>query len=322
MKKLAIISVSGILLAFSLFAHAQYPEKPVRLLVGFVPGGGTDTSARILSEQLSTELGQAVVVENRPGASGLIAADEVANSKPDGYTLLLANMQSTVSAPHFIKKNAPEPLSKFSPVSFIGVVPNVLVISPEKHPFNNARELIDFASKNAGKLSYASSGLGGPQHLSAAQFAQTHHLTMTHVPYKGSGQAVTDLIGGLVDLNFDTLPGIISQVRAGKLKALAVTSSSRSAQLPDVPTIEEQGLPKINVAQWYGVLAPANVPAEIVKKIDSAISRSLENENVQKKLALQGLTIGDGPDSPESFKAMIAKEWVSYGDMEKAFNSQ
>jgi len=301
-------------LSSSAFAQdaTKWPERPVKLVVGFVPGGGTDVSARILSGKLSEVLGQQVVVENKPGASGLIAADQVARSDPDGYSLLLANMQSTVSAPYVIKTDI-EPLKDFTAVRYIGSVPNVLVINPNKHKYTSVKDLIDDARARPKQLMYASSGQGGPQHLSAARFSQIAGVEMEHVPYKGSGQAMTDLLGGTVDLNFDTLPGAIGQIQTEKLRPLAVTSAERSKRLPNVPTMTEAGVPGMDVVQWYAVLAPANLPKPILDKLDQALKQTLEDTSVSSKLADQGMELGGGPTSPAAFASYIEDEWAKYG---------
>ena len=293
---------------------SKWPDRPIRLVVGFVPGGGTDVSARILSARLSTLLGQQVVVENKPGASGLIAADYVVKADPDGYTLLLANMQSTVSAPYVVQSNI-DPNKDFTAVRYIGSVPNVLVVSPTKHPYTTVQNLVDDARAKPKQLLYASSGMGSPQHLSAARFSQIAGVSMEHVPYKGSGQAMTDLLGGNVDMNFDTLPGAINQIQAGKLRPLAVTSAERSKRLPDVPTLAESGIKGLDVVQWYAVLAPAKLPRPIVEKLDKALAQTLADPEVAAKLADQGMDLGGGPQTPAAFADYVRDEWSKYGKL-------
>lgn len=297
------------------FAQAKdWPQRPLRLVVGFVPGGGTDVSARILSTKLSDHLGQQVVVENKPGASGLIAADQVARAEPDGYTLLLANMQSTVAGPHLVQTNV-DSIKDFTPVRYIGSVPNVLVINPDKRDYKTVQDLINDARAHPKQLVYASSGLGGPQHLSAARFSQITGVDMEHVPYKGSGQAMTDLLGGSVDMNFDTLPGAIGQIQSGKLRPLAVTSPQRSKRLPDVPTLEEAGVKGMDILQWYAVLAPANLPKPVLEKLDQALAKTLADPEVAAKLTDQGMDVGAGPDSPAEFASYLQNEWNKYAQI-------
>jgi len=295
----------------ALSQEANWPQRPIRLVVGFVPGGGTDVSARIVSAKLSEVLNQQVVVENKPGASGLIAADYVAKADPDGYTLLLASMQTTVAAPQLMQSNI-DSIKYFTPVRYIGSVPNVLVINPARRNYATVQDLVNDARARPRQLMYASSGLGGPQHLSAARFSQIVGVEMEHVPYKGSGQAMTDLLGGVVDMNFDTLPGAIGQIQSKKLRPLAVTSTQRSKRLPDVPTLEEAGIRGMDILQWYAVLAPAELPAPILHKLDQALSRTLSDTEVAGKLSDQGMDVGDGPDTPAAFASYLQAEWNKY----------
>jgi tripartite-type tricarboxylate transporter receptor subunit TctC len=314
----ALATVS--LASWATVAHSQdeaWPQRPLRLVVGFVPGGGTDVSARILSAKLSENLGQQIVVENKPGASGLIAADQVARAEPDGYTLLLANMQSTVASPHVVQTHV-DSIKDFTPVRYLGSVPNVLVINPEKRQYTSVQDLVDDARAHPKQLVYASSGLGGPQHLSAARFSQIAGVEMEHIPYKGSGQAMTDLLGGSVDMNFDTLPGAISQIQSGKLRPLAVTSAQRSKRLPEVPTLAEAGVQGMDILQWYGVLAPANLPQPILDKLDQALAKTLADPEVAQKLADQGMDVGDGPDTPAAFAGYLRDEWEKYAQITKS----
>jgi tripartite-type tricarboxylate transporter receptor subunit TctC len=298
-------------------AAAEYPDKPIRLIVGFVPGGGTDVSARIVAQKLSTILKQQIVIENKPGASGLIAADMVSKAEPDGYTLLLANMQSSVAAPYVLPTTF-DPIKDFTPVRYIGTVPNVLVINPTRHDYKTVQDLIKAARAKPGSLTYASSGMGSPQHLTAARFSQIEKVEMVHVPYKGSGQAVADLLGGQVDLNFDTLPGVIGQIQAGKLRPLAVTSAERSPRLPDVPTLAEAGVKGVDVVQWYAVLAPGKLPAPILDRLDQALAQTLKDPEVRAKLADQGMDVGGGPDTPAAFRTYVEDEWAKYGTLTRS----
>lgn len=297
--------------------YSKWPERPIRLVVGFVPGGGTDVSARILSARLSTLLGQQVVVENKPGASGLIAADYVVKADPDGYTLLLANMQSTVAAPYVVQSNI-DPNKDFTAVRYIGSVPNVLVVNPDKHAYATVQNLVDDARAKPKQLLYASSGMGSPQHLSAARFSQIAGVSMEHVPYKGSGQAMTDLLGGNVDLNFDTLPGAINQIQAGKLRPLAVTSPERSKRLPDVPTLAESGVPGYEANVWFGIIAPAGTPPQVVDYLHKEISRVVRQPDMQARLDEMGLKPLD--ESPAQFQQLIDSEKVKWAGVIKQSN--
>lgn len=322
-KKTVCALTAAMLMALGATAHAadDFPSKPIRLVVGFVPGGGTDVSARILAQHLSGVLGEQVVVENKPGASGLIAGDMVAKAEPDGYTLLLANMQSTVSAPYVLPVSY-DPIGDVTAVRYIGSVPNVLVMNPSKNDLKSVEELISQLKAKPGHYTYASSGMGSPQHLIAARFSQLTDTKMEHVPYKGSGQAMQDLLGGQVDMNFDTLPGAIGQVKSGKLRPLAVTSAKRAAPLPDVPTLEEAGVKGMDVEQWYAVLGPAGIPADVLDKLDKAIATSLADKDVASKLAEQGMVIGGGPASPSEFQAFLKSEYEKYGRITKDLGLQ
>jgi len=312
-RKTLCTLAGGLALALGPAAHAaDFPAQPIRLVVGFVPGGGTDVSARILAQKLSDVIGQQVVVENKPGASGLIAAAMVASSPADGYTLLLANMQSTVSAPYVLPVSY-DPIKAFQAVRYIGAVPNVLVVNPAKNDLRSVSDLVAKVKASPGKYTYASSGMGSPQHLSAARFSQITGAQMEHVPYKGSGQAVADLLGGQVDMNFDTLPSVIGQIQAGKLRALAVTSAKRTPALPEVPTLAEAGVAGMDVEQWYAVLAPAGVPQDVLGRLDQGIARALGDPAVAGKLADQGMAVGGGPADPAAFQAFIEQEYGKYG---------
>ncbi|ANN67143.1 Bug family tripartite tricarboxylate transporter substrate binding protein [Bordetella bronchialis] len=318
MWKETLAALAGTLLLLQASpAAAEYPDKPIHLYVGFVPGGGTDVSARIVAQKLSTILKQQIVIENKPGASGLIAADMVAKAEPDGYTLLLANMQSTVAAPYVLPTSF-DPIKDFTPVRYIGTVPNVLVINPTRRDFKSVQDLVKAARAKPGALTYASSGMGSPQHLTAAQFSQIEKVEMVHVPYKGSGQAVADLLGGQVDLNFDTLPGVIGQIQAGKLRPLAVTGAQRSARLPDVPTLAEAGVKGVDVVQWYAVLAPGKLPKPVLDRLDAALAETLKDPSVRAKLADQGMDVGGGPDTPAAFRAYVDAEWAKYGRLTRS----
>jgi len=314
LKRILCVLAGGLALVAGGVAQASdYPSKPIRLVVGFPPGGGTDVAARIVAQRLAGVLGQQVVVENKPGASGLIASAFVADAPADGYTLLLANMQTTVASPYVLPISY-DPIKAFTAVRYIGAVPNVLVVNPDKNgDLKSVSDLIERLKANPGKYTYASSGQGSPQHLTAARFSQITGTQMEHIPYKGSGQAVADLLGGQVDMNFDTLPSVIGQIQAGKLRALAVTSEKRAPALPNVPTLAEAGVAGMDVVQWYAVLAPAGIPERALKRLDEAIGQTLADPAVSNKLADQGMAVGGGPDNPQAFQAFIEQEYGKYG---------
>jgi len=300
-------------------ARAQsWPGRPIKLIVGFAPGGGTDIVSRILATKLSEILGQQVLVENRSGAAGTIAADLVAKSAADGYTLLAGHANSNAIAPNVMTKVPFDALNDFTPITYIGYTPNVLVIHPSI-PAKSVEELVALAKSKPGVLTYASSGVGSTQHLAGALFNQISGTQMTHIPYKGSGQAVVDLVAGQVNVNFDTLPPVLEHIRAGKLRALAISSSKRMPQLPDVPTFEEKGIRGFDVTNWYSLMGPKGLPREIVSKLDDAMKKALSDADVRSKLEPQGVLIGGAP-TPEAFREFIRAENAKYAKLTRELN--
>lgn len=312
-------ALTALTLAVPLTAGAQsWPTKPIRLLVGFAPGGGTDIVARALAGKLSDALGQQVMVENRAGAAGTIAADMVAKAPADGYTLLAGHANSNAIAPHVMAKTPFDPLNDFTPITYIGYVPNVLVVNPGV-PARTVEELVALAKARPGTLTYASSGVGSTQHLAGALFNQIAGTQMNHIPYKGSGQAVIDLIAGQVNANFDTMPPVLEHIRGGKLRALAVSTPQRLAALPGVPTFEEKGIKGFDVTNWYSVMGPKGLPREIVSKLDEAMKKAMNDPEVRSKLEPQGVQFG-GPQTPEAFRDFIRAENAKYAKMVKELN--
>ena len=242
------------------------------MVVGFPPGGGTDVVARIIGAKLGELWGQTVVVDNRAGATGTIGADIVAKSAPDGYTLIMGHVNSHGIAPNLFKKLPYDAQRDFAMVAYVGYVPNVLVVHPSI-PAKNVKELIAIAKSRPGQLNYASSGVGSTQHLAGEMFKLATGVNIVHVPYKGSGPAVIDLLAGHVSMNFDTMPPVLSHIRAGKMRALALTTPKRSPTMPDVPTMMESGLTGFSMTNWYGVMAPGKTPREIVTKLNAEINK-------------------------------------------------
>ncbi len=315
----AISLLAAAALTLPLTAAAQsWPTKPIRLLVGFAPGGGTDIVMRAIAPKLGELLGQPIVVENRAGASGTIAADLVAKSPPDGYTLLAGHANSNAIAPHVLAKVPFDALNDFTPITYIGYVPNVLVVTPSL-PAKSVEELIALAKAKPGALTYASSGVGSTQHLAGALFNQITGTEMTHSPYKGSGQAVIDLVAGQVNANFDTMPPVLEQIKSGKLRALAISTPQRLTQLADVPTFDEKGIRGFDVTNWYSVMGPKAMPADMVAKIDAAIKKVLADPEVRAKLDPQGVQFG-GPRTPEAFREFIRAENAKYAKMVRDLN--
>ena len=291
-----------------------YPTKPIRLVVPFPPGGATDILARDVAQKLTESWGQAVVVDNRPGAGANIGTELVAKSAPDGYTLLMGTVGTHAINPSLYAKLPYDHVKDFAPVILVAGVPNVLVVNPAL-PVNSVAELIAYAKANPGKLNFASSGSGTSIHLSGELFKVMAGVEMVHVPYKGSAPAVQDLIGGQVQLMFDNLPPSLPQIKAGKLRALAVTSAARAPALPDVPTMAEAGLPGFEASSWFGILAPTGTPPAIVAKLNAEIAKWLATPEAKEKLAKQGANAAGG--SPEDFAKHIAAETAKWAKVVK-----
>mgnify|MGYP000667802201 CR=1 FL=1 len=294
-----------------------YPTRPVRMVVGFAPGGGTDIVARVLGAKLSEWWGQQVVIENRAGATGTIGADFVAKSQPDGYTLLMGHVNSNAIAPTLFKKLPYESPKDFAAITYVGYVPNVLTVHPSL-PVKTVKELTALAKSKPGELTCASSGTGSTQHLALEMYMTLTGVKIIHVPYKGSGQAIVDLVAGQVGMNFDTMPPVIDHIRSGRLRALAVTTPKRAAQLPDAPTLEETGLKGFEMTNWYGVVGPAAMPKDIIAKVNADLNKALQDPVVRKRLVDVGTEISGG--TPEAFDAFIRSEIVKYTKLVKAAN--
>jgi tripartite-type tricarboxylate transporter receptor subunit TctC len=271
-----------VLAGFAMTGLAQegYPNRPITLIVPSAPGGTTDFTARLIAEPLSRVLGQPVVVENKGGASGNIGGQAVALARPDGYTLLVAYSGYQVGNPHLFKKAPWDPIKDFSPVAFLTRAPQVIVATPGL-PVNDLKELTAYAKANPGKLNYASSGNGSIQHISAELLKQITGTRMAHIPYKGAGPAVQDLMAGQVDLFITTPASVVGQIKGDKLKALAVTSTTRLSALPNVATAGEQGIKNFNIDSWFALYAPAGTPPEVVKKLNAEINKILARPEVQ-----------------------------------------
>ena len=268
-------------------AAQQYPSKPVRLLVGYPAGGAVDVTSRVIAERLGAILGQQVVVDNRPGATGNIAADLLAKSPPDGYTIYMGTSINAVSVSLF--KNLPyDPVRDFAPVSLAVTTPSILVVNPSV-PARSVKELVALAKKSPGTLTYATTGAGSSPHLCAEMLSTLAGIKMLHIPYKGGAPAVTDLLGGHVDLSFSNTASVIPHMKTGRLRALAVTSPKRFFQAPEVPTMIEAGYPGFVQVAWYGVMAPAGTPAAIVSRLNAEIGKILQMPDAREILANQGL---------------------------------
>ena len=305
----------ALLLASGLFADcvlaqdaASYPGKPIRIVVPFPAGGTADILPRVLGEKLSTRFGQTITIENRAGAAGNIGAEAVFKSEPDGYTLLSAPPPPLVINPSLYAKLAFD-ASQFVPVTIIAAVPNVLLIHP-KVPVNTMAEFIAYAKANPDKLNYASQGSGTTSHLTAEMFKSMAGVRITHVPYKGTAPALTDLLGGQVDMMFDNLGVSAQHVRSGKLKALAVGSARRVSSLPNVPTVIEAGIAGFNAVTWFGVVAPPKTSPEIAAKLSAAIAETLKHPDVIKRLQdLSAEPVGSTPAETAAFMKDEAERW-------------
>lgn len=274
----------------SAFAQGKYPQRTVTLVVPTPPGGSTDFTARLIVEPLTRALGQPVIVDNRPGASGNIGNQFVARAKPDGYTLLVAYSGYQVGNPHLFKDAGWDPIKDFAPVAMVTRAPQVFAIH-HALPVNSLQELIAYAKKNPGKLNYASSGNGSIQHIAGELFKQLTGTFITHIPYRGSGPAVQDLLAGTVDLHITTPASVVSHIKSGRLRALAVTSAKRLPSLPDVPTATEAGLKGYDLDSWFALYAPAGTTAAIVQQLNAEVNKILQMPEVRKKAEDSGTSV-------------------------------
>ena len=305
--------------AAAIFAQAagaqNYPNRPLRLVVPFSAGGAADVPGRILTQKMSEALGHQVVVDNRPGAGSTIGADQVAKAPPDGYTLL------TISNTHFVsaalyKKLPYDSVSDFAPVTQVTSAPNIIVVHPSL-PAKTVKELIALAKAKPGKIDYASSGNGSTQHLTGALFTKMAGIEMTHIPYRGSGPATADLLSGQVTVGFPGIAGMLPQIKAGKLRALAVTGAKRSPELPQVPTVAEAGVKGYDVTAWFGIVAPKGTPRDIVQKLHAELLRILKNPDAQRQLLNAGQEVA-WQETPEFFGEMLKAEAPKWARMVEA----
>jgi tripartite-type tricarboxylate transporter receptor subunit TctC len=287
------------------------------MVVGFAPGGGTDIVARIVGAKLHEAWGQVFIIDNRAGAAGTIGADIVAKAAPDGYALLMGHVNSHGIAPNLYKKLPYDAQRDFAMVAYVGYVPNVLVVHPSM-PAKNIAELVAIAKGKPNALNYASSGVGSTQHLAGELFQISTGAKIVHVPYKGSGPAVVDLLAGHVIMNFDTMPPVLPHIRSGKLRALAVTTPQRANQLAQVPTMIESGLQGFEMTNWYGVMGPAKLPRDILTRLNSEINKIVALPDAKAKLEEVGTQLN--PMSPEQFATFLASENVKYAKLIKAAN--
>ena len=292
--------------ALPLAASGQpFPSKPIRIVVAFPPGGATDLMARTVAAKLQDRTGQPGVVENKPGASGMIGTEFVAKSPPDGYTLVMATQTTHAVNPSLHAKVSYDPVRDFAPVTMAGYTPLALVV-PAGAPYGTVAEFVAWLKANPGKATFGSGGNGTSQHLSAELFKTVAGVDAVHVPYKGSAPAMADLLGGQVAFMFDNLPTAMPHVKAGKLKALAVTSAARSSLAPDVPTMAEAGFPGVETTTWFGLFAPAGTPSDVIAKLNAEVAAGLRDPEVRTRLAGQGIEVV--ADSPDAFAATLKRE--------------
>ena len=312
---LAVLAAGTLALApFAAQAQAAFPSKALTIVVPFSAGGTTDILARVVGQYIAKDLGQPVIIDNRPGAGGDIGAQMVARAAPDGYTLLMGTVGTHAINQSLYKKMAFDPIKDFAPITRVALVPNLLVANPSQ-PYKNVKELIAYAKANPGKINFASSGSGTSIHLSGEMFQQMAGVEMQHIPYKGSAPALTDLLGGQTAIMFDNMPSVIGHVKAGKLRPLAVTTPQRSPALPDVPTIAEAGVPGYSATSWFGLLAPAGTPAPVIAKLNASVLKALQDPEVKKKMAEQGAE--PNGEKPEQFAEFIRSETAKWGQTVK-----
>ena len=299
------------------FAQADYPNRPIRMVVSYPPGGPVDSAGRLVAQQLSARLGQQVVIDNRPGAGGIIGHDAVAKAPADGYLLLFGASPPQTISPHVQSKVPFDPLKDHQPISLVVNYANVLCVNPDL-PIRTLKELIDYARANPEKVTYGSAGVGGSNHLAGELLAKMSGTKMVHVPYKGNNPAMMDVIGGKITMMFDITNTAASLIRAGKVRPIAVTSKRRNRVLPDVPTMIEAGLPGYEVVGWFGVLGPAGLPRPIVDRLNGALRQILADPAFVERL--QGLGLDPESSSPEEFQALIRRDFEFWGKVVRDAN--
>ena len=310
MKNILQLSLSILALIFAATANAQsFPTKPIKIIVPFPAGGTVDFFARVISTKLSEALGQSVLVENRAGAGGNIAAEAVAKAAPDGYTLLMGSEIIAINTSLYSKIGY-DPVKDLAPITLVGTVPNILIVHPSL-PVNSVNDLIALAKKTPGKISFASTGQGTSTHLSSELFKLMANVDMLHVPYKGGPPAIADLISGQVNMMFINMPTGITHVRSGKAKIIAVSSIKRVSQLPDVPTVDQAGVKGFETSAWSGLYAPAGTPADIINRLHAEVVKILKQPSVREQLMAQGAEpVGDTPEEFSRFTLAEISKWA------------
>ncbi|WP_395316946.1 Bug family tripartite tricarboxylate transporter substrate binding protein [Variovorax sp. UC74_104] len=305
----------ALLLASGIAAAQAYPARPIKLIVPFPPGGGTDIIAREVANKVATSEGWTIVIDNKPGSGGNIGVDAAAKASPDGYTLVLGQTSNLAINPSLYAKLPYDPVKDLAAVGLVASAPLVVVVSSAS-PYKKLADVVAAAKAKPTALNYASSGNGTVAHLATEQFQKVAGIQLTHVPYKGASQGLTDLVGGQIQLYVSSVPTLIAQIKSGQLRALAVTSLQRNSDLPDVPTMVEAGYKDFEAVTWFGVAGPAAMPKDAVAKLNAAFNKALATPDVQKKLAAQGAEVLSGP--PEKFASLIRTDGVRWGAIVKA----
>ena len=312
--KRSIVLWLGLLAAGAAAAQAPFPGRPVSMLVGFAPGSGTDTASRIIAKKLAENLGQSVSVENRPGAGGNVATEMVARAVPDGSVILLASVGSLTVTPHLVAKMPYDPFKDLAPITMAVVFPNYLVVHPSLG-VSTLAEFVKLAAAKPGTISYGSSGIGGAGHLAGELFRMMAKIDIVHVPYKGGGPAVTDLLGGQIGAVFATPASAGAQVKAGKIRGLAVTGAARSPSMPEVPTIAESGYPGYEATNWYAYVAPAKTPKDVIARWNLELVKVLNSPDIREQLHHHGFE--PQPGSPEALTKYMEREYATWGRVVK-----
>lgn len=310
-KRFTLVLSSIVLASIALTSHAQYPESPVKIIVGFPPGQATDIVARYMAQKFADNIpGSNFIVDNRPGASGILGSRIVAGATPDGLTLMMGSSATLAVNPALYKELPYDVLRDFAPISLIAVVPQYLVVNPDL-PVKTVKDLVELAKKNPGKINYGSGGSGVTNHLIMELFKQASGIDMTHVPYKGGPAALTDLMAGRISAMFETGPGAIPLIKSGRLRAIAVSSAERAAVTPDIPTVAESGYPGFQAVAWIGLVAPAKTPEHVISKLSSISMKSLKEKEFSDKLAALGaVPIGNSPSEFRTFIEAELKRWA------------
>jgi tripartite-type tricarboxylate transporter receptor subunit TctC len=322
-RSLRVAVAAALALSFcQIAAHAQdaaYPNRPIKMLVGFGAGGGTDIAARIMAQKMSEIVGQSIVVENRTGASGMIAAEDAAKSAPDGYTLMMGSQTTYAVAPNLYRKVTLDPAKDFAGVGLTGASPLVLVVNPS-FAAHSVKDVIAMAKADPGKINFGTGGLGTTPHMTAELFQYVAGIKMVHVAYRGEAPAINDLLAGQIPLMFANLSAVMGNLKAGTLRALAVTSAHRSPSAPDIPTVAESALPGFEAETWWGIVAPAGTPQAVLAKLNAAARKALADDDTKKRFADLGMT--NGGSSPEELDAYIKSEIAKWSKVIKDANIQ